>query len=186
LRYHNRKTWSSTCQISPRFVPRQKQKGSCSLRFHAFRNSSVELTLAVHIFNVGHEMLSRNVFAEIATDASKEHSFVSLNESYRSLGELFDFPRQFYSGGLRPGRFKTKIEADLQDTLKAYWNTQTSALAHGLRFISMSLVSILSSLVLRPRAIQPRPRLSHGLSKTCLISFPPRRHQEESGPLTSA
>jgi hypothetical protein len=69
-------------------------------------------------------MLSRNVFAEIATNAPKEHSFVSLNESYRSLGELLDFSRQFYSGDLRPGRFNIKIEADLQDTLKAYWNTR--------------------------------------------------------------
>jgi hypothetical protein len=74
--------------------------------------------------NVGHEMLSRNLFAEIATNASKEHSFVSLNESYRSLGELVDFSKQFYNGDLRPGIFNTKIEADLQDTLKAYWNTR--------------------------------------------------------------
>jgi hypothetical protein len=42
-------------------------------------------------------MLSRNVFAEIAADASKEHSFVSLNESYRSLGELVDISKQFYN-----------------------------------------------------------------------------------------
>jgi hypothetical protein len=65
-------------------------------------------------------MLSRNLFDEITTNESKAHSFVSLNESYRSLGELLDFSRQFYSGDLRPGRFNTEIEANLQDTLKAY------------------------------------------------------------------
>jgi hypothetical protein len=74
--------------------------------------------------NVGHEMLSRNLFAEIATNASKEHSFVSLDESYRSLRELINFSKQFYGDDLRPGRYNANIEVGLQDTLKAYWNTR--------------------------------------------------------------
>jgi hypothetical protein len=69
-------------------------------------------------------MLSRNLFAEIATNASKEHSFVSLDESYRSLRELINFSKQLYGDDFRPGRYNANIEVGLQDTLKAYWNTR--------------------------------------------------------------
>jgi uncharacterized membrane protein YgcG len=88
---------------------------------HKQQGISVE---AVKDSNVGDEMPSRNLFAEIAANASKEHTFVSLHESYRSLRELVHFSKQFYGDDLRPGMYNANIEVGLQDTLKAYWSTR--------------------------------------------------------------
>jgi hypothetical protein len=53
---------------------------------------------AAHDSNVGHGMISRNLFHELFDDSRQLHTAVRLNESYRVLPELFEFVKKFYDG----------------------------------------------------------------------------------------
>lgn len=72
--------------------------------------------------NIGHSMLSRSLFAEIAEDKSGEHKFTALETSYRCVKDLLDFPKRFYPK-LNANASCGRIEPRLVKTLKSFWAT---------------------------------------------------------------
>ncbi|KAH6643182.1 P-loop containing nucleoside triphosphate hydrolase protein [Boeremia exigua] len=72
--------------------------------------------------NVGHGMLSRNLFQEIAEDRNKQHQFIALETSYRCVPELLGFTKGLYKN-LKADPSCGRLEPQLQQTLRAFWKT---------------------------------------------------------------
>lgn len=97
----------------------------------AFKSSVKHITLAGDhkqgkpIFaaadsNVGHGMLSRSLFTEIAEDKSGSHKFTGLETSYRCVKDLLGFIKRFYNK-LNADPSSGRIETELVAILKAFW-----------------------------------------------------------------
>lgn len=71
--------------------------------------------------NIGHAMLSRNLFQEICEDPRKIHAVYQLKENYRMHPELFEFTAQFYKDAMTCHQTNSTMEVMLRRTLKAYW-----------------------------------------------------------------
>lgn len=85
--------------------------------------------------NVGHIMLSRSLFKEVANDKTKAYAFVILDMSYRCLREHLNITNKFYNEvELRAAGSNKKLEWELQVTLKAYMNSIVRASFVGSKF----------------------------------------------------
>jgi hypothetical protein len=84
--------------------------------------------------NVGHSMLSRNLFRDMIEDPRGRYNTFLLNECYRMRPEHLKFTSGFYSNELKPSHHCAQFDQPLQNSLQAYWSQQLRASFGGSKF----------------------------------------------------
>lgn len=74
--------------------------------------------------NLGHNMLSLNLFEKAVDNNRGKYECFQLTQSHRMLPALLEFTKRFYKQQLKAADGSREIEAELQVTLKAYWKAR--------------------------------------------------------------
>ncbi|KAF2131739.1 hypothetical protein P153DRAFT_355467 [Dothidotthia symphoricarpi CBS 119687] len=92
--------------------------------------------------NIGHAVLSRNIFQEVAEDPRQVHNVILLSQGYRMLEELYACVSQFYDGKLKAYSGAGNIDKPLQNTAEACWKSRLrDSFAGSVRQVAIDVTS---------------------------------------------